>query len=145
MSLCQLVCHEFPKVSADHGAWPRPALLDLAALQYAIDQRWHIVLISKLSKKASHVLEPRDHLRRQVDPRHKYQRQMDEHRHIGCLCFGARAARLAESDTIQVHEQCSEANEQSGNQQDPEQRLAGEAETEDEEIAHEDTGRRKDG
>src|SRR5258707_7363468 len=70
---------------------------------------------------------------------------MAEHRHIGCLCFGARAARLAESDTIQVHEQCSEANEQSGNQQDPEQRLAGESGTDDEELAHENTERWKDG
>src|SRR5438034_11583986 len=68
---------------------------------------------------------------------------MGKHRHIGCLCFGARAARLAESDTIQAQEQCSEANEQSGNQQDPEQRLAGEGGTDEEELAHEDTERWK--
>src|SRR5437773_721955 len=72
-----------------------------------------------LSQKLGDVLEPRDHLRRQVDSSCKHQRQMGEHRHIGCLCFGARAARLAESDTIQAQEQCSEANEQSGNNRIP--------------------------
>src|SRR5207247_4180172 len=36
-----------------------------------------------------------------------------------------------------------EANEQSGNQQDPEQRLAGEGGTDEEELAHEDTERWK--
>ena len=54
-SLCQLVCDKSPKVRTDHGSRPWPTLQDLATLQYAIDQRWHILLISKLSKKASHM------------------------------------------------------------------------------------------
>src|SRR5258707_12457754 len=81
-SLRQLVCYKFPKVSSDHGARPWPALQDLTALQYAIDQRWHLLLISKLSKEASHMLEP-DHERSgKIDSRNQNQREMREHRHI---------------------------------------------------------------
>jgi hypothetical protein len=54
-------------VRTDRGSRPWPALLDLAPLQYAIDQRWHILLISKLSKKASHMLEPGDERRGKID------------------------------------------------------------------------------
>jgi hypothetical protein len=72
-SLRQLVCDKSPKVRTDHGSRPWPALLDLATLQYAIDQRWHILLISKLSKKASHVLEPGDERRWKIDSRDQNQ------------------------------------------------------------------------
>ena len=72
-SLRQLVCYELPKVRTDHGSRPWPALPDLAALQDAIDQRWHILLISKLSKKASHMLEPDDERRGKIDSRDQNQ------------------------------------------------------------------------
>ena len=72
-SLRQFVGHEPPQVSTDHGARPWPPVLDLAALQYAIDQRWHILSISQLSKKTSHMLEPGDERRGKIDARDQNQ------------------------------------------------------------------------
>ena len=50
-----------------------PVLLDLAALQHEIDQRWHVLFIPKLSKKASHMLEPDDERRGKIDSRDQNQ------------------------------------------------------------------------
>ena len=67
--LCELVCCKFPNGSIDHGSRPRAVLLDLAALQHEIDQRWHILFILKLSKKTSHMLEPDNDRRGKIDSR----------------------------------------------------------------------------
>jgi hypothetical protein len=68
-SLRQLACCKMPNGGIDHGPRPRAVFLDLAALQHEIDQRWHILLILDLSKKASHMLEPDDQRRGKVDSR----------------------------------------------------------------------------
>src|SRR5258708_32111058 len=98
-SLRQLVCYKFPKVSTDHGARPWPALLDLAALQYAIDQRWHILFI--LSKKAGDMLEPDDERRRKIDSPDQNQRERRKHRDIRRLGRDRAAARVPEREAGQ--------------------------------------------
>ena len=71
--MCQLACGKIPNGSIDHGARPWAVLLDLAALQQEIDQRWHILLILKLSKKAGHMLEPVDEGCGKIDSRDQNQ------------------------------------------------------------------------
>lgn len=83
--MCQLACRKCPNGSIDCSSRPRAVLLDRAALQHEIDQRWHILLISKLSKKACHVLEPCDERRRKIESRNQNQREMGKHRHVGSL------------------------------------------------------------
>lgn len=73
MSECQFACRKCPKGGIDDRSRPWAMLLDLAALKHEIDQRWHIVLISKLSKKQSHVLEPGDERRWKIDSRDQNQ------------------------------------------------------------------------
>src|SRR3977135_11547 len=82
-----------------------------------ISESGDIIAVSPdLSQNLRDVLEPSDQRRRQVDASDEHQRQMDKHRHIGCRCFGARAARLAKSDTVQPKEKCAEAEQQAEHQ-----------------------------
>jgi hypothetical protein len=60
-------------MSTNHGSRPWPALLDFATFQDAVDQRWHVPLISKLSKQAGDVLEPDDEGRGKIDARDQNQ------------------------------------------------------------------------
>jgi hypothetical protein len=60
-------------VSTDRGSRPRAVLPDPATFRDEIGQRWHILLISKLPKKASRALEPGDERRWKIDSRDQNQ------------------------------------------------------------------------
>src|SRR5258707_475684 len=101
MSVREPACCKSPEVRTYHGSRPRAVLRDPAAFRREIDQRRHILLIPRLPKKSSHMLEP-DHERPgKINSRAQNQCEMRKHRHIGSFRRGRAAARLANSTPVQ--------------------------------------------
>src|SRR5208282_1170785 len=79
-----------------------------------------------LTEQAGDVLEPGDERRRHVDAGSQNEREMGEHRYVGGFRLGAGTARLAERDAVEPQEQASQRDQDAEDEDDREQRGAGE-------------------
>src|SRR5487761_514979 len=98
-----------------------------------------------LSEQSGDILEPDDQRRRHVDAGDENEREMTEHRDVGGLHFSRRTARLAERDAVEPQEQSGDADQDTENEHDREQRFASERRTHHKEFAHEYAERRQSG